>query len=96
MLSLFKDRTAFYILLVGFLVRAITSVIIPPGFDESYYGCYYFHPALGYFDHPPMVALTASIGLWITDSFSSFSLRFGALILYIFSLILIYDIVKNI
>lgn len=93
MLALFKDRTAFYILLGGLIVRIITSAIIPPGFDESYYGCYYFHPALGYFDHPPMVALTAAIGMMITDSFTSFSLRFGALVLYIFSLLLIYDIV---
>ena len=96
MLSLFKDRTAFYILLAGLIVRIITSAIVPPGFDESYYGSYYFHPALGYFDHPPMVALTAALGLMITDSFTSFSLRFGALILYIFSLLLIYDIVLKI
>lgn len=96
MLSLFKDRTAFYILLAGLIARIITSIVVPPGFDESYYGSYFFHPALGYFDHPPMVALTAAIGLWITDSFTSFPLRFGAIILYIFSLILIYDIVLRI
>ena len=95
MLTLFKDRTALYILLAGTIVRIITSIIVPPGFDESYYGCYSFHPAWGYFDHPPMVMATASIGLFLTGTFTSFTLRFGALIIYIISLALVYDIANR-
>lgn len=95
MLSIFKDKAAVYILFIGLLVRVIPSIFIPPGFDESYYGIYHLHPSMGYFDHPPMVEFTAAIGIWLTGSFSAISLRFGALLLYCLSLIVLYDIVKR-
>lgn len=95
MLSIFKDKTAFYILFTGLIIRLIPSIIIPPGFDESYYGIYHLHPAMGYFDHPPMVEFTAALGIWLTGSFNAFALRFGALVFYIFSLIILYDIVRR-
>ena len=33
--------------------------------EEAYYWTYSKHPALGYFDHPPMVAWTIKAGTWL-------------------------------
>ena len=33
--------------------------------EEAYYWTYAKHPALGYFDHPPMVAWTIAVGTWL-------------------------------
>ena len=38
--SIFKDRPALLILFIGFLVRGIVGALVPPGFDEAYYGVY--------------------------------------------------------
>jgi len=90
--SIFKDRTALLILFIGLLVRGVVSALIPQGFDEAYYGVYSFYPAWGYFDHPPAVAITAGLGYWLSGSLSAFSLRFGALVLFLFSAVFLYNI----
>src|SRR5207249_9824652 len=33
--------------------------------EEAYYWTYAKHPALGYFDHPPMVAWIIAAGTWL-------------------------------
>lgn len=50
------------ILLAGFVLRGLLALILPPGYDESYYLFYGQHPALSYFDHPPAVALWSALG----------------------------------
>lgn len=77
------DRVFWLAVLLGTAFRLGCSIFVFPGFDEAYYGVYSLHPALGYFDHPPMVALTAGMGHWLTGSFSSLSLRMGAILLFI-------------
>jgi len=87
----------FEILLVvcGLLVRILVCVIVQPGFDEAYYGIFSLNLAWGYFDHPPAVAIVAGMGRWLTGSFSPLSLRFGPIILFLFSCSLFYCITKN-
>ena len=54
-----------------------------PAFDEPYYIQYTQHPAWSYFDHPPMVALVAALGMALTgDAFSVFGLRVGFILLF--------------
>lgn len=77
------DRVLWLAVLLGTAFRIACSIFVFPGFDEAYYGVYSLHPALGYFDHPPMVALTAGLGHWLTGSFSPLSLRMGAILLFI-------------
>ncbi len=77
------DRVFWLAVLIGTAFRVTCSLFVFPGFDEAYYGVYSLHPALGYFDHPPMVALTAGIGHWLTGSFSPLSLRLGGILLFI-------------
>ncbi len=93
-LSIFTDRYALIILGVGFSVRLVASWLIPPGFDEAYYGVYTHNPAWGYFDHPPMVAFTTGFGIWLSGIYSYLTLRLGALLLFLLSSTVLYESVR--
>ena len=88
--SAYYHRTAIIILLAGFLVRLFISIWLNPGFDEAYYYLYTLHPDWSYFDHPPLVAFTTGIGVWLTGQVSQFTIRIGTLLLYTGSLIFLY------
>ncbi|MBN2018373.1 MAG: glycosyltransferase family 39 protein [Candidatus Cloacimonetes bacterium] len=93
--DIFRDTTALLILGIGFVVRLIASIFVVPGIDEAYYGVCSYFPAWGFFDHPPIVVITAGFGRWLTDSYSPLSLRLGAIILFLISAILMYFIVRS-
>lgn len=78
------------ILLAGFLFRSFIAFWLPPGFDEAYYYLYTLHPALSYFDHPPLVAFVTAIGIWLTGDVSQFSIRLGSLLLFPITLYFLY------
>jgi 4-amino-4-deoxy-L-arabinose transferase-like glycosyltransferase len=87
----YYHRAAIIILLAGFLVRLVISILFHPGLDEAYYYLYTLHPDWSYFDHPPLVALTTSFGIWLTGGqVSQFTIRIGTLVLYTGSLIFLY------
>ncbi|WP_310418840.1 glycosyltransferase family 39 protein [Chamaesiphon sp. OTE_8_metabat_110] len=87
----YYHRAAIIILLAGFLVRLVISILFHPGFDEAYYYLYTLHPDWSYFDHPPLVALTTGFGIWLTGGqVSQFTIRIGTLLLYTGSLIFLY------
>lgn len=92
--GIFQHRKALAILTAGLLVRVFAGAIIPPGFDESYYGVYAQYPAWGYFDHPPMVCFTAGMCEWITGVKSPLTLRLGAILLFLISAVLLYEITR--
>jgi 4-amino-4-deoxy-L-arabinose transferase-like glycosyltransferase len=50
--------------------------------DEAYYWLWAMHPALSYFDHPPMVAWIVAAGRWLAGD-TPLGVRFGAPILYV-------------
>lgn len=78
------------ILLAGFLLRSIIAFWLPPGFDEAYYYIYTQHLDWSYFDHPPLVAFTTGIGVWLTGVVSQFTIRIGSLLTYSASLYFLY------
>jgi 4-amino-4-deoxy-L-arabinose transferase-like glycosyltransferase len=88
--SAYYHRTAIIILLAGFLVRLAIAIWLHPGFDEAYYYLYTLHPDWSYFDHPPLVALTTGVGVWLTGQVSQFTIRIGTLLIYTGSLIFLY------
>lgn len=55
-------RRLLAILLAGLIFRALVALILPPGYDESYYLFYGQHPALSYFDHPLATGLWSWLG----------------------------------
>lgn len=71
-------------------MRLVIAILLNPGFDEAYYYLYTLHPDWSYFDHPPLVAVTTAIGVWLTGQVSQLTIRIGTLILYTGSLIFLY------
>ncbi|RPH72356.1 glycosyl transferase, partial [bacterium] len=46
-------------------LRFVTAFLIPLTPQEAYYWNYAMHPALSYFDHPPMVAWVIGAGYFL-------------------------------
>ena len=68
---------------ISTILRLVWAASQGAAFDEPYYFQYIQHPALSYFDHPPMVALVGASGLALTgDAFSVFGLRVGFIVLF--------------
>lgn len=84
------QRVVILLLAIGFLFRCVIAFWLFPGFDESYYYLYSQHLDWSYFDHPPLVALTAGLGIWLTGEVTQFTIRWGTLLLYTGSLWLLY------
>ena len=81
-------------LALGLALRLLLAVILPPGYDESYYLFYGRHPALSYFDHPLAVALWAAAGQQIGPLFNAqpvLALRLPSLLSYTGSLWLLSE-----
>ena len=68
------------ILLAGLAFRSLAALILPPGYDESYYLFYGQHPALSYFDHPLATGLWSWLGTLLGGSIVA--LRVPALLSY--------------
>ncbi len=83
-------KWAIAILLWGFLFRAMSAIYLNVGFDESYYYLYTQNLNWSYFDHPPLVALTTGMGVWLTGAVTPFTIRMGGVLLYTGTLIFAY------
>jgi len=71
------------LIVISTVLRLVWAASAGAAFDEPYYIQYVQHPALSYFDHPPMVALVGAVGLALTgDAFSVFGLRLGFILLF--------------
>jgi hypothetical protein len=84
------QKWAIAILAWGFLFRLICATYLNIGFDEAYYYLYTQNIHLSYFDHPPLVAFTAGIGIWLTGIVTPLTLRIGGVLLYTGTLIFCY------
>lgn len=88
-------RYALLISAVSLLVRLVLAGLVGAGFDEAYYFTYAINPALGYFDHPPMVALVAGVGPFLSGVASRFTIRLSSLVLFTITGLLIYRFVRT-
>ncbi len=79
-----------WILAGGLIFRSIIACWLHPGFDEVYYYIYTKNLAWSYFDHPPLVAWSTGLGIWLTGEVSQFTIRIGSLLLYTGTLLLLY------
>jgi hypothetical protein len=84
------NKWAIAILLWGFLFRATSAIYLNTGFDEAYYYLYTQNLNWSYFDHPPLVALTTGLGVWLTGAVTPFTIRIGSVLLYTGTLIFSY------
>jgi hypothetical protein len=68
---------------VSALVRLIGASSLGLGNDEAYHYLYAVHPALSYYDHPPMMAWIEMAGLALAGAHvSAWALRFGFIALF--------------
>lgn len=83
-------RSLWWLLLGGLMFRGIIASGLPAGFDEAYYFLYTQNLDWSYFDHPPAVAWTTGLGIWLTGTVTPLTLRLGALSLFTGSLWLLF------
>ena len=75
--SYLKELIGFTALL--FAVRLLLAALLPLSPQEAYYWVYSRHPALSYFDHPPLVAWTIGFCTFLLGD-HSWAIRLGALL----------------
>jgi dolichol-phosphate mannosyltransferase len=83
--------TAIYLLALK-LVYAGGYTLIP---EEAYYWNYAQHPAMGYLDHPPMVAWLITIGTFVFGH-TEFGVRFGAFLSWMITAGFVLAMTRNI
>ena len=74
-------------------LRFVTAFLIELTPQEAYYWNYAMHPALSYFDHPPMVAWVIGAGYFLLGK-SELGVRIGGLLLTLLSTWLLYALGK--
>src|ERR1051325_5923575 len=72
-----------------FCLRFLAAFLIDLAPQEAYYWNYARHPALSYFDHPPMIAWVIGAGQFLLGK-SELGVRFGGLLLTLLSTWLLY------
>lgn len=79
-----SPRAALLALIVATaLVRLIPAFGLGLGNDEAYHFLYAAHPALSYYDHPPMTAWVETVGLLLPGAAkSTVGLRIGFILLF--------------
>ena len=79
-----SPRRALVILIVSSaFVRLIAAFNLGLGNDEAYHFLYAAHPALSYYDHPPMMAWVEMAGLALSGNHAtSWALRLGFIMLF--------------
>ncbi len=90
-----KRALAFLILVSGSL-RLVAAGALGLGNDEAYHFLYAVHPALSYYDHPPMLAWVERAGLALSGAwFSDVALRSGFIVLFAASTWLLWRIASR-
>jgi dolichol-phosphate mannosyltransferase len=72
-----------------FCLRFLAAFLIDLAPQEAYYWNYAKHPALSYFDHPPMIAWVISAGQFLLGK-SALGVRLGGLVMSLLSSWLLY------
>jgi hypothetical protein len=89
-------RTLWALVLLSTVLRMVWAGAIGPGNDEAYHYLYAVHPAWSYYDHPPMMALIAWLGLHLCGGTASiFALRLGFVLLFAGSTLLMARLTRR-
>ena len=77
-------KQALWLLIAGSaVIRLICAFSLGLGNDEAYHFLYAAHPALSYYDHPPMMAWVEMAGLSLSATHASaWALRIGFIVLF--------------
>ncbi|MDP3451414.1 MAG: glycosyltransferase family 39 protein [Bacteroidales bacterium] len=83
----------YLLLLLWFLINLIQSTVTDLIPDEAYYHFYSENLAWGYFDHPPLIALTIKISSLLFNN--ELSVRFMTVIIQLLTLIIIWKTIND-
>jgi len=86
-----SSQCAWFALAAALAMRVAAAIWMPLIPEEAYYWNYAKHPALSYFDHPPMVAWVIGAGTWLLGDTEA-GVRLLAMLLMIGSSVLIYHL----
>ncbi|QEH37059.1 hypothetical protein OJF2_56440 [Aquisphaera giovannonii] len=76
-------RALVLLIVISAGVRLLAAGLLGLGNDEAYHFLYAAHPALSYYDHPPMLAWTEQLGLFLTgETYSPLALRLGFIAMF--------------
>ena len=75
-----QSRTAFFLIAILILVRAVMAALLPLSADEAYYWLWSKYLAPGYYDHPPAVAFVIRLGTSLFGD-TEFGVRAGGVLL---------------
>lgn len=93
---MYAKHTSFYYLLTGlFLLRLLIAPQFGLGVDEAHYCLYGVHPALSYFDHPPLVGWVQYLFMSLLGE-NEFAARLSAAIIGAVTLWILYFFVYEI
>jgi 4-amino-4-deoxy-L-arabinose transferase-like glycosyltransferase len=82
-MGLTPRRAVGWLIAVSTVLRLGWSAALEPSNDESYHWLYTVHPALSYFDHPPMTMWVAKAGIALCGGWvHPLSLRLGFVLLF--------------
>ncbi len=87
-------RVAFWVLLAAFLFHGCLALRAGLVADEAYYWSWSLHPALSYFDHPPMIAWI----LWLSTHLfgvNRWGIRFPSLLISVLIGSFLYGMAKE-
>lgn len=90
-------RLALLILIaVSTAIRLLCSASLGLGNDEAYHFLYAAHPALSYFDHPPMMAWVEMAGLSLPGAgHAAWALRIGFIAMFAGSTVLLFRLTSR-
>ncbi|HEY2836710.1 MAG TPA: glycosyltransferase family 39 protein [Rhizomicrobium sp.] len=92
------SRTAFFLIAILILARAVMAALLPLSADEAYYWLWSKYLAPGYYDHPPAVAFVIRLGTSLFGD-TEFGVRAGGVLLSVLASWFVWraalDILKN-
>ena len=88
--GIFSDRRILWFTLVWLVVNLIQSAFTELANDEAYYWLYAKYLDIGYYDHPPMIALMIKAGGWLLKG--ELGVRLITVLLSAASIPLLYDL----
>jgi 4-amino-4-deoxy-L-arabinose transferase-like glycosyltransferase len=76
-------RALVLLIAVSTALRLLWAAAVEPGNDEAYHHLYTVHPALSYFDHPPLMMWVERVGLFLCgDAVNHLTIRVGFILLF--------------
>jgi hypothetical protein len=91
-LPFFRSRrgaVALLLMAAALALRLLGMALVPLVSEEAYYWMYAQHPALSYFDHPPMVAWVTGLGTAVAGN-TEFGVRLVGSLLMLGASLLMY------